>query len=167
MTQDGYRYDQSGYNVQLSGDRTKNAARALDGYPLDAQPDSAWPGLEGSGEIRVQPEAVKKVADWLTENAGAARSLPGWLAKETSVSFGPSTWYAANNLKAASELVSQAVAQYVQQVATNMGQAAATLRSVTGHYDSAEQANTGAVRSTGAALGEHGGGASSGSTQVV
>jgi hypothetical protein len=159
MGQDNYRYDQLGYGVHLTGDRSANGAQPLAGYPLDVRPDAAWPGLAGSGRVRVEPEEVKKVADWLTAQADSARSLPRWLSGATSVSFGPSSWHEANNLKAASELVSQAVADYLGQTVANLTDAAATLNVVHATYTGTEQANDHTVRSSSAALG----GASDGS----
>jgi hypothetical protein len=152
MGQDNTRYDQMGYDVHLTGERSDNGAQALSGYPLDVRPDTTWPGLEGSGQVRVQPEEVKKVADWLTTQANSTQSLPQWLSSSTAVSFGPSTWIEANNLKAASELVSQAVTDYVGKTVINMNQAAATLHAVHATYTGTETANTQTVQATNAAL---------------
>jgi hypothetical protein len=167
MTQDHYRYDRQGYDVHLGGDRVANAARALDGYPLDVQPDSTWPGLEGSGDILVQPDAVRGLSDLLKRHADAAASLPGWLTMATSVSFGPPTWYEANNLKTASELVRGAVETYIKDVLANMAATAQALDEAAGHYGRAEQANTHAAQSTNAAMGEYGGGGVTGGTQIM
>ena len=158
MTYDNTRYDQQGHGVELTCDRSANSARALDGYTPDVRPDTSWPGLDGSGKIQVEPGEVKRVAEWLHRQAGSAESLPKWLSSETQVTFGPSSWHEANNLKAASQLVSEAVATYLGQVAANMTAAAGTLTSVHDTYTGTEQANTDTVQHTNANLGDDGGG---------
>ncbi len=157
MGQDDYGYDHLGYDVQLTSDRSVNSAHALAGYSLEVQPDSTWPGLDGSGQVRVRPEEVKQVADWLSGQADSAQSLPQWLSTATAVSFGPSSWHEANNLKAASEVVSQAVSDYLGKTVANLSQAAATLNAVHDTYTRTDQANDHTARSTNAALGEQGG----------
>lgn len=156
MGQDSYTYDQAGYDVQLTGDRSANAAQPLPGYQPDVRADTTWPGLDGSSQVRVKPEEVKNVADWLTNQANSLQSLPQWLSTATSVSFGPSSWHEANNLKAASDLVSQAVAHYLGQTMTTMSQAAATLNAVHATYTGTERANVQTVQNTNATLGESG-----------
>lgn len=158
MGQDNYRYDQQGYDVQLTGDRSANGAQPLAEYPLDVRPDTTWPGMEGSGKVRVQPEEVKTVAEWLTTQANSAQSLPQWLSTATTVSFGPSSWHEANNLKSASEMVSQAVTDFLGKTVANMSETAATLKAVHATYTGTEQANDHTVRATNAAMGEHSGG---------
>lgn len=152
MGQDDYGYDQRGYGVRLTDERAANGARALDGYELDARPDPQWPGLDGSEHVRVRPEEVRSVADFLDRRAEDTRTLPGRLQKATAVSFGPSSWHEANNLKAASEMVSNAVADYIGTTLANLNTAAATLRSVHAHYTGAEQANDENVTSIAAQL---------------
>jgi hypothetical protein len=158
MTADSTTYDRQGHNVHLTSDRSANSARPLAGYPLDARPDSAWPGLGGSGQIWLQPEQVEQVAAWLEERARGTRSLPGWLAEATSVGFGPSSWHEAKNLEEASLLVSGAVKEHLQRLLANLDDAAKVLLAATGEYRAAEQANTRTVQSANTALGDSAGG---------
>ena len=109
MGQDSYRYDQWGLGVRLGSDRSANSAQALEGYPLDVRPDGTWPGLEGSGQLRVRPEAVRELSDLLKERARAAEPLPDRVTRVTSVRFGPATWQEANNLADACRQVRDAV----------------------------------------------------------
>ena len=155
----GYGYDVSGYDVRLSSsDRALNGARALGGYPLDVQPDSSWPGTSAApGQIRYQPEAMKGVADWLATQAQQSRDLPGWLSTRTAVSYGPSSWNEANNLKDAGDQVTKAVTEFTGQVLGNLAAAAGAIGSARGTYVSAEQVNTDTVDGVSSQLGGSGG----------
>jgi hypothetical protein len=136
-------YDAADLNVQLTGERSQNGARALEGYPLDVRPDGSWPGLDtASGQVRVRPEELKRVSQWLATQAGYTESLPQWLSSATAVSFGPASWHEATNLKDASEMLTRAVAEHISKVVLNLGQANASITAAHAAYDTTEQSNT-------------------------
>ncbi len=152
MGQDNYRYDRQGYDVHLSGDRGANGARALD-YPLDAQVDVAWPGLEGSQELRLRPQEVSDLAGELRGQASSAAGLPDRLGRVTEgVWFGPSTWHEANNLADASGQVRAAVETYVAGLLEHLSQAARLMDECNQQYAQAEHANDRAVQGAGSGL---------------
>jgi hypothetical protein len=167
MAQGDPRYGGDAYRAHLTDERSQNGAHALEGYPLDVQSDSNWPGLDGSAQARYDAGAIKDVADLLRAEAERAKSLPGWLQKQTTVNFGPDVWRPAKNLRDASAMVSQAVADYMQKTIANMTAAAGALDSVHSTYTGTEQANVDKARATNSALGDPGsgaGGAGSGSS---
>jgi len=159
MGQDNYGYDQQGLDVQLTDQRALNGAQQLEGYTLDVRPAAGWPGLEGSATVRHRDDDIKTVADWLDTRAGQVESLPGWLKKATNVSFGPSSWHEANNLKDASGLVTDAVTKFLTETVVNMRQASGTLNGALTHYNKGEKANVDNVHRVQGALGDGGGGA--------
>lgn len=137
----GYDYEGAGYGVELTGDRSRNAARPLPGYSLRASPDPDWPGLDAGGELRYDPEVMREVAGWLRGQAQESQGLPGWLARSTSVSFGPSSWHEASHLRDASDQVGRAVADYLARVVADLEVAAGSITSAVDTYAGAEQAN--------------------------
>jgi len=159
MGQDNYGYDQQGLDVQLTDQRSLNGAHQLEGYTLNVQPVEKWPGLEGSGTVRHRDDDITSVADFLHTRAGQVESLPGWLAKATNVSFGPSSWHEANNLKDASGLVTNAVTKFLTETVANMRQASGTLNAVVAHYNGSEKTNVDNVKRVQGGLGDGGGGA--------
>jgi hypothetical protein len=163
MAQGDPRYGEDAYRAHLTDDRSQNGARALDGYSLDVQKDVSWPGLNGSATVRHKDEHIQAVAEWLRTQAESVKSLPGWLTKGTTVSFGPDTWQEAKNLKEASAMVSSAVTDYITKTLANMTSAAAALDSVRSNHAQAENSNSDNARATNAALGGKGSGAGSAS----
>ena len=109
MGQDDTRYDQWNLGVTLGQERSQNAVQKLPEYLLDVREDATWPGLAGSGSIRLLPEEVSDLSNGLAQRAKATESLPQRLAAATSVQYGPSTWREANNLGEAGRLVREAV----------------------------------------------------------
>jgi hypothetical protein len=83
------------------------------------------------------------------------RSLPEWLATETAVSFGPSTWHEANNAGAAP---GEPGCDEVHRLVVGNMQAASGTLWVHQTYTQTEQANTATVQVTNSGMGEHGGG---------
>ena len=154
MTDDGTTYDEQGLGVRLTGERSLNGAQAL-GYPLDVRPDPQWPGLSGpAGELRADHAEMDRVAGWLETRSEAVRSLPQWLSGRTAgVRFGPPSWHEANNLSDACTQLTQAVSDFVGEVAVNMGQAAGSVRAARAGHVTADGTSADAFRAVDSRLG--------------
>jgi len=151
--QGGTTYDQLGYDVHLTNQRALNGAQALPGYTPDVRPDGSWPGLDGSTDIRLKDADAAQVESTLRTRAGTTQSLPAWLAAGTNVSFGPASWHEANNLKAASGMVSDAVTKFIGEVVANMNQAADSVRTARETYATQDHKSASTFQDTNASLG--------------
>jgi hypothetical protein len=138
-----YNYGNHRANISDS-DSSKNSAQSLDGYPLDVQPDSQWPGLDANpNELHVDKQGMLSVADTidgLIEDIGTID-----VTQAGNVSFGPESWNAALYLKDASTQVSGAVNEYAKKLVANLQQASASIRAAAGNYGGAEQTSSDSV----------------------
>jgi hypothetical protein len=125
----------------------------LQAYALAVQPDAAWPGLAGSGQLRLQQDVVARLAGELKAKAAAVEGLPGRLAAATgSVRYGPSTWHEAANLADASGQVHAAVDTYVKGLLGDLAEAGQLMDTSHSNYGEAEDANTTTARRTDAEI---------------
>jgi ribosome-binding factor A len=134
-------YDYNHHRVSLdNNDRSRNTATALDGYPLDIQPDGSWPGLDANPrEQRFDKQAMLDVADKIDRLISDVGTID--LSSAASVSFGPDSWQAAVYLRQASGQVAHAVSEYSQELIRNLQAAAQAIRTAAGTYGTAESAN--------------------------
>jgi hypothetical protein len=130
-------------HVTLGDDRNKNTAGDIDGYPLDVQPDSRWPGTQADpSKARYNVQKMRDLADELDKAANDLSNVPTRLnEKAAKANFGPNTWYEANHLADASGQVLGAVVKYSQEILANLHAAATAIRTAADKYDNGEQAN--------------------------
>ena len=140
-----YNYDN--HRFQPTDDRSKNYAQSLDGttYHLDVTLQADWPGLGADPhKQRFDVQKMNDVARWIDEQIRTLQQgsyTPQSLPPTASVSYGPTDWNAANNLKAASGEVAKTVSDYANKLIVNLNAASAAIKKAAAHYGGAEQTN--------------------------
>jgi hypothetical protein len=147
-------YGRGDYDVTLdTQDRAKNNPSSLTGYTIDIRPDSGWPGTGGAaGEVRFDPEGMQAVADKLDALHALVANVPQALPPQT-IRFGPGSWHEANDLEAASRMVTRAINEYSSDLIKNIQLAKAAIAASAARNREAEHAAGTGVRDAGAGLG--------------
>ncbi len=139
-------YDYQNHRFHTTDDKSKNNATQLDGYSLDVTPDKNWPGLSADkNKQRFDVDKMDEVATWIEQQIKTLQTgsyTPQSVAQTGSVSYGPSSWNAANYLKDASGIVAKTVSDYSTQLITSLQSAAGSIRSAIAKYNGSETANT-------------------------
>ena len=144
-------YDYENHRFQLTDDRSRNAARSLEGYPLDISLNGNWPGLAANhNRQRFDPDKMMEVATWIDRQVEAIQRgqyTPQALAGAASVSYGPPDWNAANYLQEASGRVAKTVSDYAVQLVHNLEAASLAIKNAAGRYGRVENTNTDSMTS--------------------
>jgi hypothetical protein len=144
-------YNYENHRFELTDDRSRNSAQALEGYPLDITLDDSWPGVSANpNRQRFDADKMLEVADWIDQQVAAIQRgqfTPQALGTTSSVTYGPPDWNAANYLKQASGRVATTVSDYAGQLVTNLQAASTAIRNAAGRYGRAENTNTDSMTS--------------------
>lgn len=136
-------YEYGDDRVQLTGDSSQNGATAQAGYPLDVRPDGNWPGRSADpNRQRLDTDKMLELASVIdtyvqTLQGSGVLQIEG----DTTVSYGPDRWQAAQYLGQASKQVARTVSSYTQQLIQNLQGASLAIKNAAAGYSGAEHAN--------------------------
>jgi hypothetical protein len=150
-----YQYDAQGLRRNVTTlNSSENTPGALTGYDPHIELQNTWPGLDTDpNDIRLDPQALSAVAQALRAKSVELASVPGQVRTAAMARFGPDVWPQAVALRQANEMVSTAVAEYLQRVTTNLDLAATAIEEVLRRYEAGEQQNSQNARAVDSDLG--------------